>query len=131
MKNIKKLGWVGIFFFLCSTLSSHAMNSFPSSFVANDLVGEWNYTVPNAPYEYSKGVMIISKVEEAFAVTIQVNGSTLQGEEVVVNGNEISFKVSIEGAPIDVTLSAEGDKIFGQSVSPEGTLEIEGSKAAE
>lgn len=95
---------------------------------ANDPIGYWNYSAPNAPYEYSKGVMVISKVEGAYNVVVHVNGGSIIGEDVKVNGNEIKFKVYIEGDTVSVTLTVDNDTISGNSVSSQGSLAIEGKR---
>lgn len=94
----------------------------------NDLIGYWNYTVANAPYEYSKGVLIISESENKFSVTVNLNNGTLNGEEVTVEGNQINFKVYVEGTVASVTLTVTGDTISGSSISQDGTLAIEGKR---
>lgn len=94
------------------------------------LVGYWDYTVPNAPYEYSKGAIVISKSEGTFSVVVQLNGGSINGEDVKVNGNEINFKVYIEGDVVSVTLTAVDDTISGNSISSQGSMAIEGKRGA-
>ncbi|MEA1785129.1 hypothetical protein U1E44_03425 [Arenibacter sp. GZD96] len=106
-------------------------NTSTMHFVANEneLIGYWNYTVDNAPYEYSRGVMVIDKSDGRYSVVVQLNQGSIQGEDVQVKDNEISFKVIVEGTTVTVTLTADKDTLSGQSVSSEGTMTIKGVRA--
>ncbi len=97
-------------------------------FGEEELLGYWNYTVANAPYEYSKGDLLINKEQEGFTVKIIVGAGSINAESVVVQGNEINFKVYVEGSLVSVTLKAESETISGTAVTPEGTMQIKGVK---
>lgn len=97
-------------------------------FGEKELLGYWNYTVPNAPYEYSKGDLLINKEKENFSVKIMLPAGSINAESVVVQGNKINFKVYVEDSLVTVTLEAQGDTISGIAVTPEGTLQIKGTK---
>ncbi len=139
MKNLKILvvALFGISFFVFN-LSIHAAIKPPHKNASiikgslwlgeKDLIGYWNYTVANAPYEYSKGNLLINKEQDGFAVKIILAAGSINAEGVVVQGNEISFKVYVEGSLVTVTLKAESDAISGIAVTSEGTLQIKGVK---
>lgn len=97
-------------------------------FGEKELLGYWNYTVPNAPYEYSKGDLLINKEKGNFTVKIMLPAGSINAESVVVQGNKINFKVYVEGSLVTVTLEAQGDTISGIAETPEGTLQIKGTK---
>lgn len=93
-----------------------------------ELLGYWNYTVPNAPYEYSKGAMLINKEKDTYTVTIILPAGSMNAQNVVVQGNKVNFKVYVEGSLVSVALEAQGDTISGVAETPEGSLQIKGTK---
>ncbi len=93
-----------------------------------DVVGAWNYTVENAPYEYSKGILMITKKDEAYNVDVQLTAGTLPAEDVEVDGGKITFVVYVEGSKVSVVLNVDGDKITGESSSMDGVFAIKGAR---
>ncbi|AYN68870.1 hypothetical protein D1013_16525 [Euzebyella marina] len=96
--------------------------------IVNDLVGIWQYTVDNAPPEYSKGVIVIKNETDSYAVEVQIPAGTLQGSNVNVDGSQISFELNIEGTVFTVKLIADGDTISGESFSYDGSYGISGTR---
>ncbi len=95
-----------------------------------DLIGTYDYTVDGVPYEYSKGVIIIGKQKAVYTVKIKLDNGELNGEDVKVEGNSITFNVFIEGRAVAVELTVEGDGISGESNSYDGTFMIKGKRRA-
>ena len=92
------------------------------------LLGAYEYTVENAPYEYSKGVIIIAKLSETYMVKVKLPNGELAGEDVQVVDNSIKFNVFIEGQTVAVDLTVDGDIISGKSTSYDGTFNIQGKR---
>ena len=80
------------------------------------LLGAYEYTVENVPYEYSKGVLIIAKRSDTYTVKVKSTAGELAGEDVQVVDNSIKFKVFIEGQTVAVDLTVDGDIISGKKV---------------
>lgn len=98
--------------------------------VKDDLIGGWEYTVAGAPEGYNKGLMMIVNQAGAYKVQVQINGGAVNGENVVVKGNKITFTVNVEGETVSVALEAKGSKLSGTSKSPSnGTMNITGVKS--
>ena len=91
-------------------------------------MGAYEYTVENAPYEYSKGVIIIAKLSETYTVKVKLPNGELAGEDVQVVDNSIKFNVFIEGQTVAVDLTVDGDTISGKSTSYDGTFNIQGKR---
>jgi len=133
MKSVtKKLQFVIIMALLLSTSTVVPNNSKGEDLIeintADDLIGAWSYTVENVDFQYSTGVLIISKEEGKYNVQVQLSAGIIPGEDIVVNDNKISFAVYIEGQKVSVSLVADGDKIEGESSSSDGVYKIEGTK---
>jgi hypothetical protein len=91
-------------------------------------IGTWEYTVADVPYEYSAGVMVISKDKEGYKVVVKVNYNTLTASEVKVNENKVDFSVYIEGGKVQVSLQVKDDVINGNANSAEGTFTLKGKR---
>ena len=92
------------------------------------LLGAYEYTVENVPYEYSKGILIIAKLSDTYTVKVKLTAGELEGDDVQVVDNSIKFKVFIEGQTIAVDLTVDGDIISGKSTSYDGTFNIQGKR---
>ena len=97
--------------------------------VKDDLVGGWEYTATGAPEGYDSGLLMIVKAGDTYKVQVQLAGGAMNGTDVVVKGNDISFKLMVEGESVSVSLSAKGSKISGKSTSASGSYNIEGVKS--
>ena len=133
MKSVtKKLQFVIVAAFLLSATTVMSNIGFGEDIIevntADDLIGAWSYTVENVDYQYSTGILLITKEEGIYNVQVQLSDGNISGEEIEVNDNNISFAVYIEGQKVSVSLIADGDKIKGESSSSEGVYKIEGTK---
>ncbi len=98
--------------------------------VKNDLIGGWEYTVAGAPEGYEKGFLMIVKQGESYKTQVQLSTGAVNGENIVVKGNKITFTINVEGETVSVALEAKGSTISGTSTSPSnGTMQITGVKS--
>lgn len=95
----------------------------------DNLVGGWEYTVDGAPEGYESGLLMIIKAGDIYKVQVQLVGGAMNGTDIVVKGNDISFKLMVEGESVSVSLSAKGSQISGTSTSSSGTYNIKGVKS--
>lgn len=138
MKNLGKLFCVCIFFVSgsMSLLAVGPGNGTECPINSSELlekvykspIGTWEYTVADVPYEYSAGVMVISKDKEGYKVVVKVNYNTLTASEVKVNENKVDFSVYIEGGKVQVSLQVKDDVINGNANSAEGTFTLKGKR---
>ena len=133
MKSVtKKLQFVIVLAFLLSATTALSNIGFGEDNIevntADDLIGAWSYTVENVDFQYSTGVLLITKEEGKYIVQVQLSAGNIPGEEIEVNDNNISFAVYIEGQKVSVSLIADGNKIKGESSSTDGVYKIEGTK---
>ena len=104
-------------------------NSETISISKDNLVGGWEYTADGAPEGYASGLLMIVKAGDMYKVQVQLAGGAMNGTDIVVKGNDISFKLLIEGESVSVALSAKGSKISGTSTSSSGSYNIQGVKS--
>lgn len=96
---------------------------------ANDLVGNWKYTVTNVPPEYETGVMTFEEKDSKLSGYL---GSTekMEMKELMVDQGKITFKLDFQGGILSVTLNREGDSLKGTIVSQDGEFPITAVKEA-
>lgn len=95
----------------------------------DDLIGGWEYTADGAPEGYESGLLMIVKAGDMYKVQVQLIGGAINGTDIVVKGNQITFKLLVEGESVSVSLSAKGSKISGTSTSSSGSYIIKGVKS--
>ena len=138
MKNIGKL-FCACLFIVSGSMSLLAINPGHGNYCPNNLtevleeeykspIGTWDYTVEDVPYEYSAGVLIITKDKEEYKVVVKVNYNTLTASEVKVNENTVNFSVYIEGEKVQVSLEVKDDVINGNANSTEGSFSLIGKR---
>ncbi|WP_462250344.1 amidohydrolase family protein [Ekhidna sp.] len=100
---------------------------------AIDVSGAWNYTT-ETPQGNGSGVITIKGTPGDYSGTISVsfNGSTNEIEDVVVDGNNLSFSFKLnmgEDITVDISMDIDGDTFEGTlSVAAFGSFPMEGSK---
>ena len=91
---------------------------------AKGVEGTWAYSSPDAPYEYSKGDIIIKKAAGKYSAKIKFQYDNLETEDVKVDKNTVVIKFNIEGNSVKVTLKIKGDALTGVSETEEGNLQL-------
>lgn len=137
MKNFGKLFYASLFF-SCS-MSLFAVTPGHGNYCSNTItelvdevykspIGTWEYTVADVPYEYSAGVLIITKEKNEYKVLVKVNNNTLTASDVKVNDDKVNFSVYIEGGKVQVSLQVKDDVLNGNANSSEGSFSLKGKK---
>lgn len=106
-----------------------------SSFAVNEsiddskiVIGTWEYSVPDAPYEYQEGELIIEKKDGKLTGYTMMGGYKTDIEDVVVKNNNLTFYLYVESEKVSFDLEFE-KKIFSGTVSySEGELDISGKR---
>ncbi|MCK0189393.1 hypothetical protein [Arenibacter sp. F20364] len=138
MRNFAKLFYACVFFVSgsMSLLAENPSNDTNDGINPTEVVekvykspiGTWEYTVDDVPYEYSVGVLIITKEKEEYKVVVKANYNTLTASEVKVNENNVNFSVYIDGGKVQVSLQVKDDIINGNANSTEGTFSLKGKR---
>jgi hypothetical protein len=94
-----------------------------------DPVGTWSYVANDAPYEYSKGDIVISKEGEEYKAEIKLGEYyKIKASNVEYKDNVLSFRAYIEGETVTVNSTMEKDKFKGTASYSEGTIKVSGTK---
>lgn len=96
-----------------------------------DFLGNWVYTVEDVPYEYSNGVLHITKHNGTLTVEAALDAGRLRGDNVKIVDGALNFTVNVEGQVVTLKLTVAGNKISGTGSSSDGTFKLTGTKRAE
>jgi len=89
------------------------------------LLGLWDYSAPDAPYEYSTGKLQFSELNgKPAGKVIGADGSQIQVKDLKIENTSFSFAVEIEYETVKVSGKLVNGKISGKADSPEGELPI-------
>lgn len=103
------------------------MNSSPVLATDQDkaLVGNWTYSVTDAPMGYENGKIVFSKKEGKFEAKIhRSDGFVIQAEKVNVTKSKIILEVMVEYELISIVLVFKNDKLEGKVSTSEYELAI-------
>jgi len=113
------------FIFLFTVMANMQM----AEAAGSKIVGTWDYSAPNAPYEYSKGQIIISETDDKLEGKVSIDGYDMKLNNIKFEKDLLSFSLYVEGEYVSVKLTFKKDKFTGSANTPEGTLEVTGEKA--
>ena len=95
----------------------------------NEIVGEWKFESPRAPFGYTAGIIVFSEKEGNLAGEVEFeDGYKIQLKKVKYTGNVISCELYIEYEHISVEAKVEGKKLAGTVETLDGELEITAEK---
>lgn len=87
--------------------------------------GVWEYKVPDAPYEYSTGTLVLGEVDGKPTVTVKFkSGTEIKAQQVKVENDSISFEVMVEYEMVKVTGKLLDNRITGKANSSQGTMSL-------
>jgi hypothetical protein len=92
------------------------------------VVGVWDYSVPNAPYEYQKGELTIENLGNELSGRLKVNNDEIELLDIILNKNTLSFNAYIEGTVVSFKLDFEKKSFAGNVSYTDGILSILGTK---
>lgn len=107
-------------------LSSFAVKD---SFVGvKKILGEWEYSIPDAPYEYQKGVLVLKKVDGALEGEVLIGGQGMPLEDVAYEKNVLTAKMDVQGETVRYKLNFTKKSFEGIVSYSQGTLDMKGTK---
>jgi hypothetical protein len=95
----------------------------------SDVLGEWKFESPHAPYGYNKGSIVILEKEGALAGEIKfADGTKVEMKNVSYEEGVLKFNISVEYNNIPIKATFEGKKMKGSANTPDGDLPFEATK---
>ncbi len=92
------------------------------------ILGEWDYSIPNAPYEYQKGVLVLKKVDGVLAGEMIIGGQGSAMEDIVYEKNNLKAVMDVQGETVKFDLDFTKKTLAGTVSYSQGTLDITGTK---
>ncbi|MEL4454375.1 hypothetical protein [Lutimonas vermicola] len=92
------------------------------------ILGEWDYTIPDAPYEYQKGVLVLKKIDGVLAGEMIIGGQGSAMEEIVYQKNNLRAVMNVQGEIVKFDLNFTKKTLEGTVSYSQGALEMKGTK---
>jgi len=92
------------------------------------ILGEWDYSIPDAPYEYQKGVLVLKKIDGVLSGEMIMGGQGSPMEEVVYEKNNLKAVMNVQGEIVNFDLNFTKKTLEGTVSYSQGTLEMKGTK---
>ena len=107
-------------------LSSFAVKD---SFVGvKKILGEWDYSIPDAPYEYQKGVLVLKKVDGVLTGEMVIGDQGTALEDVVYEKNVLNAMMDVQGETVRFKLNFTKKSFDGSVSYSQGSLDMKGTK---
>ena len=92
------------------------------------ILGEWDYSIPDAPYEYQKGVLVLKKIDGVLSAEMIMGGQGSPMEEIVYKKNNLKAVMNVQGEIVNFDLNFTKKTLEGTVSYSQGTLEMKGTK---
>ena len=92
------------------------------------ILGEWEYSIPDAPYEYQKGVLVLKKVDGELSGEMIIGGQGSPMEEMVYEKNNLKAMMNVQGETVRFNLNFTKKALEGTVSYSQGSMNITGTK---
>lgn len=97
--------------------------------VNKDLVGNWKYEVPTAPYGYEKGTMVFSEKDGKLVGEVKfADGYKIEMKNVTFEEGVLKCGLYVDYEYISVKAKIEGNKLTGAANTPDGEMKLTAEK---
>lgn len=94
-----------------------------------DLVGEWKYEVPAAPYGYEAGILAFTEKDGKLTGALKLNdGSKIDLQDVNLENDVLKFGVYIESGYVAISTKIDGETLDGTVATPDGEMKMTAKK---
>lgn len=105
--------------FFCITISAQK-----KTVDVNQIVGNWTYSAPNAPYGYQDGKIELKQEKGKLVAVVNIQGNVMTIRDIKANGNKYKTSFYLDGADIDLTLLQQGDKLKGEAYAEGMNIDV-------
>jgi hypothetical protein len=97
---------------------------------SKDVVGNWKYEVPSAPYGYEKGTLVFSEKDGKLVGEVKfADGYKIDMKEVKMEeGGVLKCGLYVDYEYVSVKAKIEGTKMTGTVNTPEGEMKLTAEK---
>lgn len=123
MKNIALKGILLVTVIILSSFTAE------ESFVGvKKILGEWDYKVPDASYEYQEGVLVLTRIDGELKGEVRIQGQGVPLEEIVYKKNNLTALIYVQGDTVKLDLNFKKHSFEGTVDYSMGTLTMTGTK---
>jgi len=95
----------------------------------DDVVGEWKYEVPTAPYGYEKGTLVIEEKESKLAGHVKFeDGYKIELKNLAYADGTLKCGLYVDYEYVSIKAKVDGKKMTGAVDTPEGEMKITAEK---
>ncbi|QIA07843.1 hypothetical protein [Draconibacterium halophilum] len=95
----------------------------------DDVIGEWKYEVPSAPYGYNAGTIVIEEKEGQLAGHIKLDdGYKIDLKEIAYSEEGLKCGLYVDYNYVTLKLKVDGENMKGMVSTPEGEMPITAKK---
>jgi hypothetical protein len=125
MKNLSV--FVSVFLLLGFVSIAAAVSENGSS-----LSGSWEFNVNGAPWEYSRGVLVIERNEDELAGKVEFNtGRVIQITNIFFEDDKLTFETSVDGYDVKTDFTLSEDSLSGYVLTIEGNMNVTATRKSE
>lgn len=95
----------------------------------NDVVGEWKYEVPTAPYGYEKGTIVVEEKEGNLAGHVKFeDGYKIELKNLAYADGLLKCGLYVDYEYVSIKAKVDGKKMTGTVDTPEGEMKLTAEK---
>ena len=92
------------------------------------IIGTWEYSAPDAPYEYQNGKMVFEMKEKTLTGYASIEGNKIDMENLVEKKGKVTCEAYIGGETVNFEMIFKKNSFSGKVTYSQGSLEITGTK---
>ena len=94
-----------------------------------DIIGEWKYEVPNAPYGYNIGNLVFEEKEGSLTGYAKLEGNNkIDLKDITYEEGVLKFGLYVDYDYVTLKISVEEEEMKGVVNTPEGEMPITAKK---
>nr|WP_319265687.1 hypothetical protein [uncultured Draconibacterium sp.] len=114
-----------VFVLFVATITVNASNSSNNK----EVIGEWKYEVPNAPYGYNAGNLVFEEKEGNLTGHVKLeDGYKIDLKDITYEDGVLKFGLYVDYDYVTLKITLEGEEMKGIVNSPEGEIPITAKK---
>ena len=92
-------------------------------------IGSWKFEVPQAPYGYDKGIILIVQQGDSLAGEIKMDsGESFKLNKITSKNDSINVSTYVQGEPVNVNAKIDGDRMSGQAYWSQGSMDLKAER---
>jgi hypothetical protein len=96
---------------------------------SKDVVGNWKYEVPSAPYGYEKGTLVFSEKDGKLVGEVKfADGYKIVMKDVTYEAGVVKCGLFVDYEYVSVKAKIEGTKMTGTVNTPDGEMKLTSEK---